>query len=120
MTAEPVPGPARSPAGPAGGHSRPSRWAVGLAAAVAAVIAVSYTIFAVALAVGGVGATEDTWVGLLGAVALLGGLVASLAAFALAVVAKVRHEQWGLLWLPLSLFPALLVVVVLGETLWWE
>lgn len=120
MTASPVPGHARGSVGPAGGHSRPARWAVGLAAAVAAVIVVSYTIFAVALAVGGVGAIEDTWVGLLGAVALLGGSAASLAAFALAVVAKVRHEQWRLLWLPLSLFPALLAVVVLGETLWWE
>jgi hypothetical protein len=53
-------------------------------------------------------------------VSLLGGLLASLAAFALAVVAKVKHERWALLWLPLSVLPALLAFVVLGEALWWE
>ena len=51
---------------------------------------------------------------MLGAVALLGGLPASLVAFAMAVVARVKHEQWALLWLPLSLFPGLLVIVVLA------
>jgi hypothetical protein len=83
-------------------------------------IAVSYTIFAVAYAIGGSDAIEDTWVGFLGVVALLGGLLASLAAFALAVVAKVKHERWTLLWLPLSVFPALLAFLVLGEAFWWE
>src|SRR3970282_1951542 len=51
---------------------------------------------------------------------LFGGLLASLAAFALAVVAKVKHEQWALLWLPLSVFPALLAFLLLGEAFWWE
>lgn len=37
------------------------------------------------------------------------GAVLSLAAFFTAVVAKVKHERWALLWLPLLLFPALLV-----------
>jgi len=53
-------------------------------------------------------------------VSLLGGLLASLAAFALAVVAQVKHERWALLWLPLSVFPALLAFLVLGEAFWWE
>lgn len=96
------------------------RWAVGLAAAAAFVIATSFAIFAVAYAIGGSGATEDNWVGFLVMVSLLGGLLASLAAFALAVVAKVKHERCALLWLPLSVFPALLAFVVLGEALWWE
>ena len=97
------------------------RWAVGLAAAAVVVIATAAAIFAVAYAIGGSGATEDNWVGLLVMVSLLGGLLASLAAFALAVVvAKVKHERWALLWLPLSVFPALLAFVVLGEALWWE
>jgi hypothetical protein len=70
-----------------------------------------------AYAVGGSGATEDNWVGFLGAVSLLGGLVASLAAFALALAAKIKHEKWALLWLPFLLFPALLAFLVLGTVL---
>jgi len=35
----------------------------------------------------------------LDAVSLLGGSVASLAAFALALVAAIKYEQWALLWL---------------------
>lgn len=96
------------------------RWAVGVAAAAAVAIATSLAIFAVAYAIGGSGATEDNWVGFLVAVSLLGGLLASLAGFALALVAKVKHERWGLLWLPLSVFPALLAFLVLGEAFWWE
>ncbi|HEX5522602.1 MAG TPA: hypothetical protein VFX53_04080 [Pedococcus sp.] len=87
---------------------------------VALVVAVSYAILAVAYAVGGADAISDNWVGMLGAVALLGGLLASLVAFGMAVVARVKHEQWALLWLPLSRFPGLLVIVVLAETLWIE
>ena len=102
------------------GRTWARKWAVGLAAAAALAIATSFAIFAVAYAIGGSGATEDNWVGFLVMVSLLGGLLASLAAFALAVVAKVKHERWALLWLPLSVFPALLAFVVLGEALWWE
>jgi hypothetical protein len=36
------------------------------------------------------------------------GAVLSLAAFVTAVVAKVKHERWALLWLPLLLLPVLL------------
>jgi hypothetical protein len=90
-------------------------WAVGLAAAVAVAIATSFAIFAVAYAIGGSGATEDNWVGFLLGVSLLGGLLASLA-----VVAKVKHERWAPLWFPLSVFPALLAFLVLGEAFWWE
>ena len=77
-------------------------------------------ILGVAYAVGGSDAISDNWVGMLGAVALLGGLLASLVAFAMAAVARVKHEHWALLWLPLSLFPGLLIIVVLAETLWLE
>lgn len=120
MTVNPVPGYAPVSAGPARAHTHLAWWAVGLAGVVAVAVAVSYAIFAVAYAVGGAGATEDNWVGFLGAVALLGGLLLSLVAFALAVVAKVKHERWVLLWLPLSVFPVLLAVVMLAEALWLE
>jgi hypothetical protein len=96
------------------------RWAVGLAGTVLVAVTASYTIFGVAYVVGGSDAISDTLVGLLGAAALLGGLSVSLVAFGLAVVAKVKHEQWSLLWLPLSVFPMLLVVVASVEILWIE
>ena len=120
MTVAPVPGGVPISVGPAPTHGPPSRWAVGLAAAAALAIATSLVTFALAYAVGGSGATEDNWVGLLVMVSLLGGLLASFAAFALAVVAKVKHERWALLWLPLSVFPALLAFLALGEAFWWE
>ncbi len=68
-------------------HTRVAQLAVGLAAA---------AIVLVALALAGLGGGGA------------GGLL-SLAAFALAVVAKVKHERWALLWLPLLLFPALIL-----------
>ena len=121
MTVAPVPGHAPVPVGPDHAQSgRLARWAVGLAAAVAVVIATSLVIFAVAFAIGGSGATEDNWVGFLVGVLLLGGLLASLAAFALGVVAKVRHERWALLWLPLCVFPTLIILVVLAEVFFME
>lgn len=120
MTVAPVPGHAPILVGPDHAHGRLARCAVGLAAAVAVAIATPFAIFAVAYAFGGSGATEDNWVGFLAGVALLGGLPASLAAFALAAVAKAKHERWALLWLPLSVFPALLAFLVLGEAFWWE
>jgi hypothetical protein len=83
-------------------------------------VVVSYTIFAVAYAVGGSDAISDTWVGFLGALALLSGLAVSFAAFAIAVFAKVRHGRWPLLWLPLSVFPALLALALLAETFLME
>jgi hypothetical protein len=82
--------------------------------------AVTFAMFAVALAIGGSDAIEDNWVGFLGMVSLYAGFLASLAAFALAVVARVKHERWAPLWLPLSLFPALLAFLLLGEAFWWE
>lgn len=120
MASHPVSGRASVPAGHDRLHTRLARWGVGIAGAVVVAILVSAAIFAVAYAVGGPGATEDNWVGFLAVVSLLGGLVASLAAFALALTAKSKHEQWPILWLPLLLFPALLAFLVLGELFWWE
>jgi hypothetical protein len=99
---------------------RLARWAVGLAAGVVALLAVSYAIFGVAYAIDGSEAIDDTWVGYLGGISLIGGLLVSLVALALAIVATAKHERSSLIWLPLSLFPALLVVVVIAETLWIE
>jgi hypothetical protein len=94
------------------------RWAVGLAAAVAIGVVVSYAIFFAVPATGGT--LGDNWVWYLGGVSLVGGLVVSLVAFALAIVAKVKHERWRLPWLPLSVFPALLVIVVMPKRSSWS
>ena len=91
-----------------------------IAAVVAVAIVVAFAVFAVAFAVGGWAAIDDTWVGFIVVVSLQGGLVASLVAFVLAVVAKVKGEQGRLLWLPLLLFPAIVIFLVLGELFWWE
>lgn len=48
------------------------------------------------------------------------GAFGSLAAFVLAIVAKVRHEHWSLLWLPVAVFPAAVLFWALGEAFLWE
>lgn len=108
---------AGSLAGEPGGavHSALARWAVGLAAGVAGLVAVSYAVFGAMYAIGGWDAIEDTWVGYLGVWSLLGGMVVSLVAFVLAIVAVVKHEQWTLLRLPLAVFPVLFAIVMIGE-----
>jgi hypothetical protein len=91
-----------------------------LAALAAVAIATSFAILVVAYAIGGSGATEDNLVGYLAGLSLLSGLPASLAALTLALVAKVKHERWPLLWFPLSLFPTLVALLMLGEAFLWE
>jgi hypothetical protein len=97
-----------------------SWWAVRLAQAAVVVVSIAFAVFGVADVVGGSGATEDNWVALLTVTSFFGGFLVSLTAFALAVAVRVQHEQWTLLWLPLSVFPALLAFLVLGEAFWWE
>ena len=101
-------------------RSRLARWAVGLGSLVAAVVAAAYAVVFIALAVGGTDAIEDNFVGYLGGIALVGGLVVALAAFVLGVVAKVRHERWSLLWIPLAVFPVLVGLVTVAEVFWLE
>ena len=93
---------------------------VGLA--VAGVLAVIHAvlIYRFAIAVGGKYAADDNWVGDLVGLSMLGGVVATLAAFVMAVAAKVGHLRSRLLWVPLSAFPAVLMFLVLGEIFWWE
>ncbi|HXG75036.1 MAG TPA: hypothetical protein VNJ53_00550 [Gaiellaceae bacterium] len=77
-------------------------------------------LFGIAYAVGGEDATSDNWVGVLVALLGLGGLLGSAAAFVLAIVATREHGLRRALWLPLALFPALALLLVLGEAFWWE
>ena len=120
MTVGPISGQTPISAGPAHMHTGVARWAVWLAEAAAAGTAIAFASYGVAYVVGGSSAVEDNWVAILVATSFFGGLLASAVAFMLAVTVKVKHERWTLLWLPLSVFPALLAFLVLGEAFWWE
>lgn len=101
-------------------HSRVAEWAVELASVCGGAFAASAAAVALAYAVGEESAVEDTWLGALLVIVPSVGVLGSLAAFVLAVVARARHEYWAWLWLPLGVFPGLIVFVVLGEAFWWE
>jgi uncharacterized membrane protein len=101
-------------------HPRLGQWSVALSAIVVAVLAVAFTIMGIAYQMNGDAGISDNWVGWTGAIAVLGGLAASLVAFAMAIVDRAKNDHWSLLWLPLSLFPALAAFLVLGEAFWWE
>ena len=120
MTVNPIPGQTPISAGPAHLHTRVARWAVGLAEAAAAVTAVAFAVYAVAYVVGGSEAIGDNWVAILVTASFFTGFLASAIAFMLAIAVKFKHERWTLLWVPLSVFPALLAFLVLGEAFWWE
>ena len=114
------PAPASAGTGSRQPHGRLARSAVGMSLVSGAAIAAAVATFGIAYAAGGSSAVEDNWVAYFVASLALAGLVCSLAAFALAVVAKVEQERWAVLWLPLSVFPAAVLFVVLGELFWWE
>ncbi len=101
-------------------HSRVAGRAIKLAEVCGGAFAAAVAALALAYAVGVESAVEDTWLGALLFVVLTLGMLGSLAAFVLAVVAKARHERWVRLWLPLGMFPAVIVFVALGEAFWWE
>ena len=101
-------------------HTRLARWAVGLAEAAVAVVAAGAVLLGIGWLVGGSDAVEDTWIGATTAAALYAGLLTSLAGFGLAVFATAKHEAWRLLWLPLAVLPAFVVLLLIGEAFWWE
>lgn len=105
MTVGPVSGMPAS-AGPAHVHTPLARWAVALAAVAAVMITVALVVFG--------------FVGEGLGVLFSGGVMASFAAFAMGVVAMIKHERWAMLFIPLTVFPAALAVLVLGEMFWWE
>jgi hypothetical protein len=114
MTASPTP--RNVPVRSGGDHTvQLARWATGLAAGVVAVLVVAYTLVGITWIVDGADQIEDTWIGFFGAVALIGGLATSLIAFGLAVVVRNRNVRSRMLVLPLTVFPALLAVLVLLE-----
>ena len=80
----------------------------------------AFAAVAIPYAIGEEGAVEDTALGLTLALILGAGLLGSLAAFVMGIVAAVKRERWTLLWLPLGVFPAIFLFVSLGEAFLWE
>lgn len=90
-------------------------WAVGTAVATAVLFAVGVTV----LGIVGFDADDEaftTGTTAVVSVGLFGGMLASVAAFVTAVVARMRHEHSAWLWLPLLLAPVLLI----SFPLWFE
>lgn len=101
-------------------RTRLARRAVGSSVVFVAAFAAAFTVGVVGYAVAGWDAIEDTILAYVALALAAIGVVAAIAAFAMAVVAVATHERWRLLWLPLCGLPALLAFLVLGETFWWE
>lgn len=100
-----------------GGHSAIARLAVVLAAGVAVCVGLCYEMLAVSYATDGAVGIADNWLGGLGGLVLALGLAGALAAFVMALLAR-RQETWGLLRLPLLLFPGLVAAILLVEVTW--
>jgi hypothetical protein len=58
----------------------------------------------------------DNWKGVVVTIGLFGGMLTSVGAFVLAVVEKLRHDRWPLLWLPLLFGP----VIIISFPFWFE
>jgi hypothetical protein len=97
-----------------------SRFARQLAGTSLAVLLAGAVLFGSAWLVGGEDAVSDNWVGVTVVVALFAGLAGTFVAVVTAVVAGLRHEPWRHLWLPLTAFPAVVLVVGLLEAFVFE
>lgn len=101
-------------------QSRVARWAVKIASACATAFTASIAAVALAYASERESAVEDTWLGALLVIVPAVAIVGSLASFILAILAKVRHERWAWLWLPLGAFPAMVAFVAFAEAFLME
>lgn len=97
-----------------------TRFSRQLAALSLVVLLAGAVLFGIGWLVGGQDAVSDNWIGLTVVVALFAGLAGACTALLTAVVAGVRHEPWGQLWLPLTAFPAVVLVVGLLEAFVFE
>ena len=77
-------------------------------------------LFAGAWAIGGDDAVSDNWVGMTVVVALFVGLIGTFAALLMALYEGWRSRAWSRLWLPLTAFPAVVLVVGLLEAFVFE
>lgn len=114
MTVAPIPGHVHASTDSDHPHSRLARWAVGLST----VFGVAIVTILIGWAVGG-DSFMDHHLWYSGTTTLVG-VLAAIAGFVLAIVAKVKHEQWTLLWVPMLAFPVFVALLILGEAFIWE
>jgi hypothetical protein len=84
------------------------------------VLVLGAVLFAGAWAIGGDDAVSDNWVGMTVVVALFTGLTGTFVAFLMALYDGWRHHTWSDLRLPLTAFPAVVLVVALLEAFVFE
>ena len=91
-------------------HPRLAWWAVGTAITSAIMIALGLTVLGL---VGFSAGDEDfdNWKGTIVTVGLFGGVLVSVVAFVLAVVERMQHDRWALLWLPLLFGPLFIITM---------
>lgn len=99
-------------------QSRLAQWAVGIASAATGLVITDVVVLGAYMLFQG--RIDDTWVGTIGVLVLFAGLLAAFAAFSLGIAARIKHDHWMGLRLPMSLFAILAVALVLGELFWWE
>lgn len=99
-------------------QSRLAQWAVGTASAAIGLVVTD--VLALGAYVLFQGSIDDTWVGAIGMLVMFAGVLTAFVAFALGLAARIRHDPWAGLRLPVSVFPTLVVLIALGELLWWE
>jgi hypothetical protein len=96
-------------------HARLDWAAVGTATLAVVMVAAGL----ITLAIVGFNADDEdyaNWKGVVVGIGLFGGVLVSLGACVLAVVAKVLHEHWVWLWFPLLFGP----LFILAMPLWFE
>ena len=98
-------------------HTQMARWAVGLAQLTIGVLVAVGVLLGIAGLVGGADVVDDTQVGAWGAAGVYLALVSAAIAWLLAVTARLTHEAWTWLWLPLATLPTVAVLLLLGELL---
>ena len=103
-----------------GPMSSAGRTAQRLATVAVVVLVLAAVLFGSAWAIGGEDAVSDNWVGLTVMVGFFGGLVGSFAALVTAVFAVLHDEPMPRMWLPLTTFPAVVVVTALLEAMVFE
>lgn len=123
MTVAPVP----ESRGAGRSRSHLGRWVVRLSVISGLAFAAGLGAVVIAYAIGEEAAVEDTTLALVLATIAIAGFIGAAVAFVIAIVLVVVADAKQLLregplvgWLPLGIFPAIVLIVVLGEVFWWE
>lgn len=109
-----------SPLVPHRGAGSAVRSARRLAELALVVLVLGAVLFGGAWAIAGEDAVSDNWVGMTVVVALFVGIIGTFTAFLMGLYEGWRSRAWRQFWLPLTAFPAVVVVVGLLEAFVFE